>query len=161
MSIETVKDKRSPLWLRLLLIGSLAVNVLIISFFVGALLRHGPSGHSQQGRGLEAAFYFGSLSQEDRRTIMRQLRRDHGAPAEYRRKLLTEAEQTIALLRAETVDREALAQAIQRQRGYLSQRHKDGDRVFVDHVAGMSYENRQNYADRLEDRLKHSRPYRR
>lgn len=144
---------RSPLWMRWLLVGSLAVNLLVLGVAVGSFARHGPHGGGPNAR--QDMFYFGALPRGDRDDIIKSLRERRDEGRSHRSDLYKEAALTIELLRAETLDTEALAQSIQRQRGYVSQHRAFGDQAFVAHLSGMSLAERRAYADRLQERLTH------
>lgn len=144
----------SPLWMRLLLVVSLALNLLTIGALVGAVLTR-PSPHGRQrGNGdPAAAFYLGALPSDKRREIgsiirqnMREYRNDHGA-------LAAGIEETATLLRSEVIDAETIRLAFREQRETLSERRDISDGLFAEYLAKMSLEERRDYADRLEQAL--------
>jgi uncharacterized membrane protein len=150
----------SPLWMRVLLVVSLALNLLVVGVVAGALARRPPDDFGRGAPGdPAAAFYLGALPPESRREVIREMFRNAGDFRASRQAVIEEVQSTLALIRAETVDTAALHEAVRRQRGALAERREVGDGIFVDYIARMSPEDRRAYADRLEEMLR--RPWRR
>lgn len=156
-NLSAPQASSSPRWMRILLFVSLGLNLLVAGAVLSAMFKHGPFGGRTDGpRDLASAFYFSALPHEDRMEVFQQVRRD-GRSHSDRSVLRADVDATIALLKADVLDKAALLEAIQRQRGHMSRRREFGDRVFVDHIANMGPEERQAYAQRLEERLKRVR----
>lgn len=142
---------RTPLWMRLVLVASLAFNLLVIGMVGGAVLSGGGPGAAR-----EAARDFGgmpfarALGPEDRRALMRDLGRERGALRESRDALRQRFVSLLAVLRADDFDRDALDAIVADQRAAGEARQRLGERLVLDRIAAMSPEARRAYADRLE-----------
>ena len=144
----------SPLWMRLLLVGSLAANLLIVGVVAGAVVnRPPPRDRTPGGSDPAAAFYLGALPEAQRREVVRKMWREMRDENGGREALKAEVEQTLALLREDTLDAEALHAAVRRQRSVMESRRELGDRLFIDYLEQMEPDARRAYADRLEERL--------
>ncbi len=144
----------SPVWMRVLLVASLAANLLVVGLVAGAVFNGPPPRESGRSPGdVASTIYFGALPPDARREVTRMMWRHARDFREGREMLRTEVGNTLALLRAETVDKDALVASVRSQREQLGQRRELGDRLFIDYVAGMSLEERRAYADRIEEML--------
>ncbi len=143
--------RRTPRWVRLTLVLSLALNLMFAGLIGGAaLLRHGPPGMTE-GRDLGAMPFLAALPREERRALLMALRADAGPLRENRRALQDEARSTLAALRAEPFDAEAFAARLSAQRARVAERVNLGDRALVARLAAMDAETRAAFADRLEE----------
>lgn len=154
-------SRKSPAWMRVVLVASLAINLLVIGAILGSLGFGGRHrDHVERIRGareLAPPPFVIALEQDDRRALIarhqsetRGFRRDRGET----RAVLSEF---LSALRAEEFDAESvrnmLGDELERQRS----RQEIGSDLFLDHLARMSSEERRAYADRLERTLKRRR----
>ncbi len=144
-------------WQKVLLFGSLAVNLLIVGAVAGAILRGGPLGGpgpgARDGRGAEAP-YTRAFTDAQRREIRRQLGRafrQQGDKAAERDALAADYRKALALLRADTFEPERLTALIDRQSARGESRRQIGQEVLSAYIATMSPAERLAFADRLED----------
>lgn len=142
---------RTPRWVRVTLVLSLALNLMLAGLIGGAaLLRHGPPGITE-GRDLGVIPFLAALPREERRALFLALRDDAGPLRDNRRALQEEARGTLAALRAEPFNAEAFAARLAAQRARVAERVSVGDRALVKRLSEMQPEARAAFADRLEE----------
>ncbi len=138
--------------MRILLVTSLAFNLLLVGLAVGWMLRHAgdasPSRLDMAGGPLTRA-----LSPEDRREIGRQMRRAWREADGDRADLRESYDALVADLRAVPFDAARVSTRMQQHRERFALRFEMGQDVLVAHLANMSDAERRAYADRLEDRI--------
>jgi uncharacterized membrane protein len=140
----------APLWMRLLLLTSLALNLLVVGIVAGAVIhRRGTDGVAMP-RDPASALYFSALPGEQREALKAGIRREAEHFHVDREALRAEVAATLAVLRAEPFEPAALAERIAAQRRGMAERTAAGDRLLVERVAAMTPAERQAYADRLE-----------
>lgn len=148
---------RAPRWMVVVLVVSLAVNLLVAGMILGALVgrdRGDRIERSSMSRDLGRTPFVMALDPEDRRALGRALMRD-AAPLQANRAELRERfESLLAALRAETFDRAAVAQLIADQRTAATRRQEIGEAALLDFLESMSPEARRDYADRLDRSLR-------
>ncbi len=148
---------RSPRWMRVTLVLSLALNLLVVGAILGAALSGGGKwrggGHSERFAGpLTRAF-----SEEDQRVLKRRMavaymsERDGWGAHRAAMKSLAEA------LRQTPYDAEATRAEMEGMRALLGQRFDTAQNVLADHIAKMSDADRAILADRLEEELRRRR----
>jgi len=147
-----------PVWLRVVLGASLALNLLVLGLVGGAMLRYGgPEGVRPPPRSVGAAL-FRALPGEDRRALrehssvtMKGMKNGPHARQMELARALGEA------LRATPFDLEALAALLDRQAAQRVGVQKSVQQALLERVAAMSAPDRQAYADRLEHAMSRSR----
>lgn len=141
--------KRGRGW-KILLVLSLALNLLFIGLIGGAMARFGgpfahDRGQTARGASLGAAV-FRALPRDERRAMFRKV-------AGERERDATGADELLTTLRADSLDREALA-AFAEDQGERRRAHGEAiAEAWVEKVAVMSVEDRRAYADRIEEIL--------
>lgn len=151
---------RTPIWLRVLLFASLALNLLIVGAIVGHMLNDGPKGRVPRMDRVQGPMTF-ALSDEDRRAIGRALREEYRENRPSREQFVAEYQGVIAALRAEPFQPDLVEEALRRQRQAASDRIAVGHRLLVDRLTAMTTEERQAFADRLEEGLRRGPPFKR
>lgn len=144
---------RAPKWMRVLLIGSLALNLLVVSLFAGVMLRRdGPVGRSFHARDIVTP-YARAVHEDDRRNLGRELRKAWRAARPDLAALKADYDTILTLLRADELDRAQLSRVldVQAERGRV--RQGVGQNVLLNYLAGLSVEERRAYADRLEQEI--------
>lgn len=144
MSEET--KPRMSLWLRLLLFGSLALNLLVVGLVAGAMVRFGKPGVDRPPRSVGTMLYR-ELPREDRRALWRESSRSGGDVKERRR---AEGMAVTAALRQVPFDPDALSTVLTAQAAEREQFHRAVQDRWLARVTGMSDAERAGYADRLE-----------
>ncbi|WP_232796536.1 periplasmic heavy metal sensor [Roseovarius salinarum] len=138
------------LWLRLVLAGSLALNLLVVGAVAGAVITHKPwRGHHAPRLDGVGGPLTRALAPQDRRAIARGMRRAYhdGRPA--RAEIRAAFEALIADLEAGPFDADAVAAHLERQRSVLAERLAVGQELLLDRLNEMSEAERAAYAGRL------------
>ncbi len=146
--MEQNEAKARPVrpWVRILLIGSLALNLLFIGLMGGMALRFG--GMDKRPPPSVGAALYRALPDTERRSLRQELRRtrDHrDLRAGHRQEILAVAE----VLRAEPFEVASLEALVSAQ---LLDRHgglEEARAVWISQIVNMSSAARQDYADRL------------
>lgn len=143
-----------PIWVKVLLAVSLALNFAIAGFVGGSVMRVQREAR-EEGPGAGFAF-IKALDREDRRETLRSMR-DVSRVA--RRESRQEMAQILEILRAEPLDEDKLRLLLNDQVARVGQvQLRISSRVF-ELVVQMGPEARMAYADRVEEVLKRgSRP---
>lgn len=154
MSEENVAKTKT--WVRVLLIGSLCLNVGFVGLIVGVGWKMHMDGPSEMMRAPSApasSMYLRALDDDGRRQIGERLRekgrKDRRLPVEIRQGFETALE----LLRAETFDANAFDAVMEKHASHSDQRLAQARLMFLEHLATLSYDDRVAYADRLEKNL--------
>lgn len=151
----------TPLWVRIVLGVSLALNLLIAGVVLGAALGKPEGGPERAGRDPGAMPFVHALEPAHRRVLLRQMRREGDqSPAEARAEMRRRMAVLLDALRAGEMDRAALETVLNDQAEDGARRQALGQKVLLDHLADMSLADRRAYADRLEEALTRRRPVR-
>ena len=148
-------------WVILLLIASLAVNLLVAGVIIGSALspEHRRSGEHDGGpaRGFIGEPFLKALSDADRRKLVRELRQNEKTIRESRDGLRQRFEEFLTVVRAESFDAKAAVQLLGSQRELVIGRQKHGEQLLMQRLEAMTPQERTAYADRLAKMLKHLR----
>lgn len=152
---ETTKPSRLRPGLRIVLLGSLALNLLVVGLVAGALLRGGPFRDGSPHGREPVTPYTSAFAEDQRRDLRRALgrafRQDHDkAPASD---LVDSYQEALQLLRSEPFDSAAMSAILRRQAELTDKRRRAGEGILADYIAGLSAEERRAYADRLEEEV--------
>lgn len=143
---------RNGRMMRILLVTSLALNLLVVGLAAGWALRLSvggqPSRLDMAGGPLTRA-----LTHEDRREIGQQMREAWRAADGGRGDLRESYDALVADLRAVPFDPAQVSVRMRQHRERFAIRFEMGQDVLVRHLSTMSYADRHAYADRLEDRI--------
>lgn len=147
---EAAARRPAPLWMRALLLVSLALNLLVVGIVAGAVAsRRAPDGIAPP-RDPASTLYLRAMPGAHRDAFDAELRRAAGPFRVDREALRAELAATLAVLRADPFEPAAFAERIAAQRRGLAERTAAGDRLIVARIAAMTPDERQAYADRLE-----------
>lgn len=150
------KSQGTKRWVQVLLVVSLAFNLLIVGIVGGAMMNwskwrsHHPPRLDMAGGPLTRA-----LTREDRRAIGRQMRkayREGDAPAVNMR---AELDALVSELKADPFDPSAVKDRLERHRGVFHDRFALGQTLLLERLSEMQPGERAAYADRLRDVLRH------
>lgn len=154
------------LWLRLVLFGSLALNLAVIGVVAGVVLTGGPPAHvSRDGRD-PVTPYVRALTEDQRDAVRGALRRSFVRDRVRGDKgpLLSGAYvRVLGLLQQEPFDRAAFDAVLSEQTEAAVARMALGQKVLGDFLQELSPEHRAAYAERLAEevtRMRHRRPER-
>lgn len=147
------KDTKPTRWGRILLVGSLALNLLIVGIVAGAMLKGGPKGGAPR-----FDLTIGPLTRamdDSQRDAVRQALRESGAfrPAD-RSNMRADMAAMVASLRADSFDPEGFRAVLSRQRARLQAGQEAAIDAVVTSLEGMSAQDRASFADRLEEQLR-------
>lgn len=141
---------------KIILVSSLALNVLL----VGAIIGTAASFRSAPPRGFD--LQLGPLSdvlpRKDRGEIGRELRRTLRDEDIGRQDRAAATANLIGMLEAETFDAQGMTEAIREQQGRQDRIRESALAAFVNHIAGLSLEERRKIATNLKERLDNRPP---
>lgn len=146
-------------WVKILLVASLALNLLVLGVVAGALLS-GPRDRDRNPllRDLGFGPFVTALPKKDRAALTLDLRKKSGPFLANRRELRRSMDEILSALRAEPFDAESFAALIQRQRTWIQERQDLGAAALVARISQMSPTERAAYADALRERLRKGGP---
>lgn len=152
---ETARRTKSPLWMRILLIGSLSINLLVVGMVIGTIASGGGPGQGRDAaREAGGSPFVRALAPNDRRGLMRDMIAERRTLRDSRETLRTRFDALLTALRAETFDADAVAQLLEDQRAATLARNKIGETAILARVASMTLQERRAYADRLEAEIR-------
>ncbi|MDV4143632.1 MULTISPECIES: periplasmic heavy metal sensor [Shimia] len=138
---------------RIVLILSLAFNLLILGLAVGAVLSGGPKGH----RDMRMPAHVRALDHADRRAIGRGIRAAYQEGRFEHGSTRSQSQALADLIAAPEVDRAALAGLLNAMETAKRTRYEVARDVWLDRVEGMSATDRAAYAARLRAVLAETR----
>lgn len=144
----------SSRWMRVLLVASLALNLLIIGVFLGAMfIGGGHHGHHAPGLDRVGGPLTRALGPDDRRAIGRQMRQAYqdGRPGRAQQKAAFDA--VITALQQEPFDRAEVDARMQDMRSFVQARLALGQTLLLDRLEQMTPSDRAAYAERLAEQL--------
>jgi len=137
-----------------LLIASLALNLLIVGMVAGAVIRGGPGDRNPMLRGLGYGVFVHALPREDKRAMTRALADQAGSFRRNGRELRREFERFLDIVRSDPLDETELVAAIHRQRARVTERQELGSELLVARIVAMTPAARAAYADKLDRSLR-------
>lgn len=140
--------------LRIALAVSVALNLLIVGVVAGAMLREGGPRGRMMGE-LDFGPFAEALTGEDRAALRRAFVERAPDMRDMRRQMRADFQGLLAALRAEPFDAAALRAAMAGQAERMAERLQLGQELMVERLEAMSPEARAQFADRLEERLRH------
>ncbi len=155
MSVDNTKDApKNRRWVKILLVLSLALNLLIVGMVVGALTGHrfggGDAGSRIALRDISHGPYTRALSVEDRKVIGEMMRKELGTDRENIPKLRQSYRALLRALRADTYDAAKVRHLIDEQQAFVVSRQQLGQRLMLERFSAMTPSQRRAFAKRLE-----------
>ena len=155
----TVMTDRQPITrdgrlMRIVLVASLALNLLVVGLAAGWALRHAGDPHPPSRLDMAGGPLTRALSPEDRHEIARRMRKAWRAADGGRADLRDSYDALVADLRAVPFDPASVSARMRQHRERFAIRFEMGQDVLVTHLSNMSDDNRSAYADRLEERIR-------
>lgn len=138
---------RCPVWVRVVLGLSLALNLAIAGLVAGFVLRGGPVARSGGGLGY-AVPYIVALEREDRRAVFGAIRSDRALPD--RRARRAQFDDMLTALRADPMDAARVADILDAQARATSQVQAVAQATWLARVQAMDVTQRRAYADAVE-----------
>lgn len=147
--------KRLAGWTRVLLFGSLAVNLLIAGMVAGAVFRNtGERADGRELRDMGFGFFGAALSGGDRRAIGQEMAKNSTVLRANRQHVRDQMVHFLSALRAVPYDRDMVSDLSGALQSKLADRQRVGQNVLLDRIAAMSDKQRAAYANRLERSMK-------
>lgn len=140
--------------LRIALAVSVALNLLVVGVVAGAMLREGGPRGRMMGE-LDFGPFAEALTGEDRDALRRAFVERAPDMRDMRRQMRADFQGLLSALRAEPFDAGALRQAMAGQAERMAERLQLGQELMLERLEAMSPEARAQFADRLEERLRH------
>ncbi|UWQ92538.1 periplasmic heavy metal sensor [Rhodobacteraceae bacterium M382] len=152
MSTEQDKPQKTPMrpWLRVVLIGSLTANLLVVGLVIGAAWRFRDHDGMRPTPSVGAMMYR-ELSRADRNELRQHAWGDRG---KFKQKRLEDGLAVTQVLRQVPFDPDALSELLRAQVHRRETFQAGIQEKWINRVAKMSDGERQDYADRLETRMK-------
>jgi len=144
-------------WPRWLLIGSLALNLLVVGLVVGVAMR-GPAGPMRGGLDLGMGPFARALDDDDRRAIRRDLLGSVGPQIPSRADRGRDRAALLAALAADPFDAQAVAAVLSRQAARNTLMADAARAALLTRLGQMPARDRRAFAERLVRELDHSGP---
>jgi len=145
---------RSPRWMRIALVLSLALNLAGIGVVAGAALAHSKKPpRPPMVNDLGFGPYTDALSGEDRRALRRAFIERAPDFGDLRKQMRADFDRLLTVLRTEPYDAAAAAEVVQAQRERARQGFELGQDLLLERLAAMRPEERVAFAARLEKAL--------
>jgi uncharacterized membrane protein len=152
-----IAPSKTPRWVKVALVASLAVNLAVAGVVGGAVLRHGHDGGDKAGFPRDPAFggYARALSREDRRAILTEMHNRRPERATIRKDRLKTFGEVITALKAEPFDPAAVRALLKAQLDMSAEAQTLGRDLLMSRITAMSPSERAAFAARLQDALEH------
>ncbi|GAA6206909.1 hypothetical protein NBRC116601_02020 [Cognatishimia sp. WU-CL00825] len=139
--------------IRVLLIGSLALNLIVAGLVGGAMLGNKRVGDRPPRDVDFMGAYTRALPNEDRRILGKALRDHHRAAGLSRDAVRNNLKETLQALRATPFDPDKVAALLEAQSSVAFERREFAQDLLLQRLTAMSDQERQLVADRFEDAL--------
>jgi len=146
---QDVKPRKA--W-QIVLVVSLALNLLFVGLVGGAFLRGG--GAPPRGFDLQLGPLSDALSRADRRKISDQIRRDIGRSGLSRNERRVAFEALVSAVEAQPFDPELLTRLIEDQQSRTTNLRTTALSAFVGHLTEMTAQERQTFAQIIKRQRK-------
>ncbi|WP_108482649.1 periplasmic heavy metal sensor [Oceaniglobus ichthyenteri] len=145
--------------MRVLLIASLALNLLVAGVVVGGMVTHGRDDTKRSSdyralRDIGNVPYVMALTPEDRSALAQTLKPRQERLSNNREALRARFEAALEVLRTDPFDADMLRGLLAQQRAILSERQQLGEELLIARLQEMSVAERTNYANRLDRSLR-------
>ncbi len=150
---------KTPRWQKGLLVASLAMNLAVIGAVAGMAIKGGPDIRRAQ-YDLTVGPFTRAMEPRDRDAVRTALRNSEAFRPSDRTAIRMDMQALIDVLRAEQFDKNALRDAITRQRARLAVGQDAVLDAVTAQIDAMSTANRVAFADRLEEQLRRGPPAR-
>lgn len=149
------KPRASRNWTKIVLVVSLALNILVISMVAGAWIG-GPRDRDRNPALRDLGFgpFVAALPDDDRHEMGQAIKREAGAFRANRAEMRAMFEGFLAALRADPYDTQALTQIVTGQQAKVTERQALGRRLLLERIGAMDGAERAAYADALDASLR-------
>ncbi|WP_027259728.1 MULTISPECIES: periplasmic heavy metal sensor [Leisingera] len=138
------------LWLKLLLAGSLALNLAVIGIATGTAWRFSGKDRHWQRPPSVGAMIFRELDRDTRKALRQEAGGAHGS---YYKRRQAEGEAVIGMLRSADFDAQELLTILQIQAATRRAFHTKVQEAWVRKLEAMTAEERAAFASRMEERM--------
>ncbi len=142
--------------LKILLVMSLAMNLLVIVAVGTMALRHGHHKHGHWGRGGNLTR---ALSDEDRQIIAQKMRDARGDRQAAKAAHQQRKAEMLSILRADPFDSTKFTELLEAKQTHTQKRMQLAQTLFLERLTEMSKAERMAYADRLEAQMQRHRKH--
>ena len=139
--------------LRIALAVSVALNLAVAGLFAGSFLKDHEDGGPRGVREIGFGPFSEALSRDDRKALRKALLARMPEMRQARQEAAQDAQNLLAVLRADPFDPGELAAVLDAQRMRMAGRFEVGQGLMRDLLVAMTPEARRAFADRLEKRL--------
>ncbi|MCB2094188.1 MAG: periplasmic heavy metal sensor [Rhodobacteraceae bacterium] len=136
-------------WTRLVLVVSLALNLLVAGIVVGGAMRHHWYGPQGPARDIGFGPFTQALSKEDRKALRGAFMAANPGFLDMRQDMRRDMNALIAALRAEPWDKDAAGAILAGQSHRMTEWMDIGREVLLERIAAMTPDERAAFADRL------------
>jgi uncharacterized membrane protein len=150
---DGISSTKTPLWVRITLFVSIALNLLVAGAVAGFVFFGGPDGRADRERRDVGSLYTRALDPEDRRALRRDFVTGLSAQGREKDTIVSDMQSALDILRATPFDPDAFASALADQSNRRAGREELGRTALAARIASMSAADRAAYADRVESGL--------
>ncbi|MCF1708834.1 periplasmic heavy metal sensor [Tabrizicola sp. J26] len=147
----------TPRWMKIALVISVALNLAVVGAIAGAALFGPGREHRLSVRELGFGPFDRALSLKDREALRDEFQARMGGRWSDIRAVRKDLGDFLAALRAQPFQPDTLWSLADQQEQRLTERLKLGQRLLIERVVAMTDEERQRFADRLEEEMSHGR----
>lgn len=154
--VDDTKTRKWP-WARILLVASLALNLLVAGIVAGAVLSGGGKdrgGERRAERSLPIGPYSRAFSKDDRAELRRAFEERKPWFDDRRDAMRGFAQELAQVVRAAPFDPAALRDVLDRQSALQSAIRSEGHSILTERLTAMTDAQRQTFADRIERGLR-------
>lgn len=149
---EQTPKSRTPVWIKIVLVLSLALNLAILGLVAGFVMR-APGPVLGAGPGMSFGLpYVIALDREDRRAVMDAVRGNPDLPD--RRARRDNYRRIVELIRSDPLDVDGIKAALERQVVTTRTVQSAAQAAWLQRIEAMNAEQRATYADRIEEVLR-------
>lgn len=148
----------APRWMRVLLVVSLALNLLVAGVVVGQLVFDDDHGRGPRPVEIALGPFARAMDAGDRRAILESLRSNSDLRPLSRDQRAAAFGEIVTTLRVEPFDRARAEAALSAQAERVRGLERTIQGALLDRLAAMTPDQRAAFADRLEAELDHGRP---
>lgn len=142
-------------WMTPLLFGSLALNLLVVGVVVGWSFSDGRTDRPKGPiRGVLGEPFVRALPESARQSIRRDIAQERSRISESRKALRDRFQAFLVALRSDPFVPEEVNRLLKEQRRVGITRQEFGEELLMRRLSEMSVEERNAYADKLEEQLK-------
>ncbi|MDG2339678.1 MAG: periplasmic heavy metal sensor [Paracoccaceae bacterium] len=153
MSDDVKETSKGPRWVKIALAVSLSANLLVVGLAFG-MFTQVRKGAPPIKAGESAGAYTFALSPRDRREIGKSMADQSKSSGRDRQRVTGEYDRMIAILKAETFDRDAAKQVLGSQFEIANERRLTAEDLLLDRLEQMTLEERIEFSERLLEGVK-------